>query len=175
MDEGADTGPILLQQEEPIHQSDDAGSLGTRLAEVGGSLLVRTLDGLYAGAVDEQPQDDAEATVASKLRPEEEWIDWSEDSRRVCLKVRALAPEPGARTLFRDRILKVLRARSSDGSGEPGTIVAVSNEVLGVAAASGVVLLEEVLPEGRNRMSGAEFVRGYRPEVGERLSESSRP
>lgn len=170
MDEGADTGPILLQQEEPVRDNDEAGSLGARLAELGGSVLVRTLDRLEDGDLDERPQDEAAATIAAKLRPEEEWIDWSEDATRVCLRVRALAPDPGARTRFRDRILKVLRARVGDGVGQPGSITAVSKDALSVAAGSGVVFLEEVLPEGRNRMSGAEFVRGYRPEVGERLS-----
>lgn len=170
MDEGADTGPILLQQQEPIRDSDDAGSLGARLAEAGGSLLVRTLDRLETGDLQERPQDDAAATLAPKIRSEEEWLDWSEDARHVGLRVRALAPDPGARTRFRDRILKVLRARASDGGGEPGTIVAVSGDALGVAAETGVVYLEEVLPEGRKRMSGSEFIRGYRPEVGERLS-----
>lgn len=170
MDEGADTGPILLQQDERIRDGDDAGSLGARLAEVGGSLLVRTLDRLEDGDLQERPQDDAAATLAPKLRSEEEWLDWSEDARRVGLRVRALALDPGARTRFRDRILKVLKARASQGDGEPGTIVAVSKDALGVAAATGVVYLEEVLPEGRRRMSGSEFIRGYRPEVGERLS-----
>lgn len=170
MDEGADTGPILLQQDEPIRDGDDAGSLGARLAEVGGSLLVRTLDRLEDGDLQERPQDDAAVTLAPKLRSEEEWLDWSEDARRVGLRVRALALDPGARTRFRDRILKVLEARASQGDGEPGTIVAVSKDALGVAAATGVVYLEEVLPEGRRRMSGSEFIRGYRPEVGERLS-----
>jgi methionyl-tRNA formyltransferase len=170
MDEGADTGPILLQQDERIRDGDDAGSLGARLAEVGGSVLVRTLDRLEDGDLQERPQDDAAATLAPKLRSEEEWLDWSEDARRVGLRVRALAPDPGARTRFRDRILKVLKARASQGDGEPGTIVAVSKDALGVAAATGVVHLEEVLPEGRRRMSGSEFIRGYRPEVGERLS-----
>lgn len=170
MDEGADTGPILLQQDEPIRDGDDAGSLGARLAEIGGSLLVRTLDRLEDGDLQERPQDDAAVTLAPKLRSEEEWLDWSEDAGRVGLRVRALAPDPGARTRFRDRILKVLEARASQGNGEPGTIVAVSKDALGVAAATGVVYLEEVLPEGRRRMSGSEFIRGYRPEVGERLS-----
>jgi methionyl-tRNA formyltransferase len=169
MDESADTGPILLQKEEPIRDTDDAGSLGARLAELGGGLLVQTLDRLEAGDLHERPQDDAAATMASKVRPDEEWIDWSEDAGRVWLRVRALAPDPGARTGFRDRVLKVLRARAGLGTGEPGTIVAVSKDGLGVAAANGVLFLEEVLPEGRNRMSGSEFVRGYRPEVGERL------
>jgi methionyl-tRNA formyltransferase len=170
MDEGADTGPILLQQKEPIRESDDAGSLGDRLAELGGELLVRTLDRLEAGDLEERAQDEAAGTTAPKLRPEEEWLDWSEDARRVRLRVRALAPDPGARTRFRDRVLKVLKGREGEGEGEPGTIVAVSKDGLAVAASTGAVHLEEVLPEGRKRISGAEFVRCYRPEVGERLS-----
>lgn len=170
MDEGTDTGPIFLRHEEPIRDTDDSGSLGMRLAEAGGALLVRTLDRLEAGDLQERPQDERAATLAPKVRPEEEWIDWSEDSPRVSRKVRALAPDPGARTRFRDRVLKVLNARAGEGSGEAGTIVAVSKDALGIAAATGVVFLEEVLPEGRKRMSGAEFIRGYRPDVGERLS-----
>jgi methionyl-tRNA formyltransferase len=170
MNEGADTGPLLLQHREPIHEADDAGSLGARLAEAGGRLLVRTLNRLERGDLEETPQDEAAATLAPKLRPEEEWLDWSEGATRVWLRVRALAPEPGARTRFRDRVLKVMRARPGEGAGEPGTIVEVSRSGVAAAAAEGIVFLEEVLPEGRKPISGAEFVRGYRPEVGERLS-----
>jgi methionyl-tRNA formyltransferase len=170
MDEGMDTGPILLQKEEPILMSDDAGTLGARLAQMGGDVLVRTLDRLEAGDLEERPQDDAAATLAPKLRPEEEWVDWSEDGARVGLRVRALAPDPGARTRFRGRVLKVLRARVGDGDGEPGSVATVSKDSVAVAVSGGVVFLDVVLPEGRKSMSGAEFVRGYRPEVGERLS-----
>jgi methionyl-tRNA formyltransferase len=172
MNEGADTGPLLLQHREPINEADDAGSLGDRLAEAGGRLLVRTLNRLEEGDLDETPQDEGAATLAPKLRPEEEWLDWSEGATAVWLRVRALAPEPGARTRFRDRVLKVRRARpvEVEGEGEPGTIVEVSRSGVAAAAAGGIVFLEEVLPEGRKPISGAEFVRGYRPEVGERLT-----
>jgi methionyl-tRNA formyltransferase len=169
MDEGMDTGPVLLQEEEPILEGDNAGSLGARLALTGGSVLVRTLDRLEAGDLEERPQDDAAATLAPKLRPEEEWIDWSEDGTGVGLRVRALAPDPGARTRFRGRVLKVLRAIVGDGDGEPGTVATVSKDSVAVAVSGGVVFLDVVLPEGKKSMSGAEFVRGYRPEVGERL------
>jgi methionyl-tRNA formyltransferase len=170
MDEGMDTGPVLLQREEPVHASDDAGSLGMRLARAGGDLLVRTLDRLDAGDLDERPQDEEAATLAPKLRPEEEWIDWSEDPDRISRRVRALSPDPGARTRFRDRILKVLRVVVGTGDGEPGTVAEVSKDSMAVAASGGIVQLEVVLPEGRKSMTGAEFVRGFRPHVGERLS-----
>ncbi|HUG87891.1 MAG TPA: methionyl-tRNA formyltransferase [Actinomycetota bacterium] len=166
MDEGMDTGPILLQAEEPIGDDDDAGALGQRLAVLGARLLVETLDRFED--IEERPQDEARATVAPKIPREEEWIDWSEPADAVVRRVRALSPEPGARTRLRGKVLKVYRARAVDGEGgEPGTVV--SPEELVVAVGEGAVALEEVLPEGRRRMRGAELAHGHRPEPGERL------
>jgi methionyl-tRNA formyltransferase len=167
MDEGLDTGPILLQEEVTVGDEDDAGTLGSRLARRGGELLARTLDALEEGRVEERPQDDPEATHAPKLRSEEEWIGWSEPADRVWRRVRALSPEPGARTTFRGKVLKVLRATPVVGDGEPGAIL--DPDRLVVAAGGGAVALEEVVPEGRRRMAGSDFARGRRPRPGERL------
>ncbi len=169
MDQGVDTGPILLQRAEPIGPEDDAGTLGQRLAESGAALLVQTLDQLAAGELAPQPQDDGAATRAPKLAPEERWIDWSEDPEAVVRRIRALAPDPVASTTFRDRVLKVVRARAAQGVGPPGAILPAGRDELLVAAKGGAVSLEEVVPEGRQRMSGAEFLRGYRPREGEVL------
>jgi methionyl-tRNA formyltransferase len=169
MDEGMDTGPVLLQVEEAIDDAEDAGSLGDRLAVRGGELLVATLDALKRGDLEERAQDESLATYAPRFTPEEEWIDWSEDPEKVRRRVRALAPNPGARTSYRDRTLKVIRARHAEGTGEPGAILDVSREGPVVAASSGALLLEAVVPEGRRRMPGADWARGARPEAGERL------
>jgi methionyl-tRNA formyltransferase len=174
MDAGMDTGPILLQATEAVDEADDAGSLGRRLAAMGGRLLVDTLDRLAAGAVDERPQDAAGATFAPKLGPGDRRIDWAEPVEAVRRRVRALSPAPGATTAFRGRTLKVLRAAvrplpPDGGDVEPGTVAFVAKDGFGVAAGNGVVVPEEVAPEGRARMSGGEFARGYRPEPGERL------
>jgi methionyl-tRNA formyltransferase len=169
MDEGMDTGPILLQGSEPIRDEDHGGSLGERLAALGGELLVRTLDGLESGDVTERVQDEALATMAPKLRPEDEWVDWTEPARSVWCRVRALAPDTGAKTRFRERVVKVLRAIPVEGSGDPGAVLEASKERLIVAAGEGALVLEEVVPEGRKRMSGVEFARGQRPSVGERF------
>jgi methionyl-tRNA formyltransferase len=169
MEEGLDTGPVLLQVEEAIRDGDDAGELGGRLAERGGELLVETLDGLEAGSIDERPQDDSIATVAPKLRPEEQWIDWSADAEAVIRRIRALAPEPGARTRDGGSTLKVLRATRAEGGGEPGEVVASTKRSVAVAAGTGAVMLDEVVPEGRRRMRGEEWARGRRLQVGERL------
>jgi methionyl-tRNA formyltransferase len=169
MDEGMDTGPILLQVEERIAAGEDAGSLGDRLALLGGRLLVETLDGLEAGTLVPRAQDHDRATLAPKLRPEEEWIDWAEDADAVTRRVRALSPDPGARTRFRGNVLKVFRANTVEASGEPGSFLEPVGETPVVAAGSGAVVLERVTPEGKRPMSGAEFSRGHRPEPGERL------
>lgn len=169
MDEGMDTGRIFLQAEEPIREEDDAGTLGDRLAGLGARLLVETLDRLAEGDLAARPQDHELATLAPKLGPDEEWIDWTEDAAGVRRRVRALAPDPGARSRFRGRILKVLRVGEVAESGEPGTLLEPVEGQPVVAARSGAVVLERVIPEGRNPMSGADFARGYRPEPGERL------
>jgi methionyl-tRNA formyltransferase len=173
MDEGMDTGSILLQESTAIGPDEDAGSLGDRLAEIGGRVLVATLDGLAAGTIEERPQDHEEATVAPKLKPDDRVIDWTEPVERIVRRVRALAPEPSAATTFRGRALRVLRAieEGADGAPEPGSILRADKDGLVIGARRGGLRLEEVQPEGRRRMSAADFVRGYRPQAGERLGE----
>ena len=175
MAEGVDTGPVLLQASEPIEPEDDAGALGARLARRGAALLVETLDRLAAGDMEPTPQDEDAATYAPKLRPEERWIDWSEDAAAVLRRIRALSPDPVASTAFRDRVLKLFRATETSRTGPPGTVVAVDRDGFEVAAGAGAVRPLEVAPEGRRRMSGADFVRGYRPRPGEPLEGPGRP
>jgi methionyl-tRNA formyltransferase len=176
MDAGMDTGPILLQQPETIEAEDDAGSLGARLAAIGARLLVDTLDRLEAGTLRERPQDGTSATVAPKLRPEDRPIDWTSPARAILGQVRGLAPEPGATTTFRGRNLKVLRAAAplpgaaAIPEAAPGSLLEVGAfEGLRVAAGDGPVDLLEVQADGGRRMPAAAFVRGARPEPGERL------
>jgi len=172
MDEGLDTGPILLQAEERVAEEDDAGSLGERLAAIGGRLLVETLDRLEAGDLEPRPQDEARASYAPRLGPGDRAVDWTRPAEEVVRVVRAFAPEPGATTRFRGRILKVLRAgvaESDPTRAEPGTVVGADERGLLVAAGTGCVRLLEVAPEGRPRMSGGDLARGYRPRPGERL------
>jgi methionyl-tRNA formyltransferase len=179
MDEGMDTGPILLQRVEAIDPEEDAGSLGDRLAQLGGRLLVETLDGLAAGSIEERAQAAAEATFAPKLKAGDRIIDWSRSAEEIVRLVRALAPEPAATTTLRDRGLKILRASvrgvprlpPHDSHWRPGSFFAWNDEPVAMAGDSRALLLEEVQPEGRRKMSGSAFWRGYRPEGRERLGE----
>ena len=170
MDEGMDTGPVLLRRAEPIRPTDDAGALGARLADLGAGLLTLSIDLLVAGKVTPTPQDHAMASFAPKLGPRDRVLDWTQEATALVNRCRALSPEPGARTRFRGRDLKVLAAEEVAGvAGTPGTIVEVSSQGFVVAAATGGVRPLEVAPAGRRRMRGADFVNGFGPRVGERL------
>ncbi|HEY7283084.1 MAG TPA: methionyl-tRNA formyltransferase [Actinomycetota bacterium] len=169
MDAGLDTGPVLLQRTEDVREDDDAGSLGARLARIGGDLLVATLDHLAAGSLEPRPQE-GEPSSAPKLRAGDRVLHWSEPADALVRRVRALAPDPAATTEFRGNGLKVFRASALDGpTGTPGTVAAVDRDGVVVAAGSGAVRLEEVAPSGRARMGGGDFARGFHPAPGEPL------
>lgn len=174
MDEGLDTGPILASLRERIRADDDAGSLGQRLAWNGGPFLVATLRALEAGSLTPRPQEDGSATLAPKLSPADRRIDWDDPAAAVVRRVRAMAPEPSAVTVFRGDPLKILQAVVSPDDGgrrgaEPGGIVGVEGDGVAVATGEGTVVLLDVVPAGRSRMSAAEWMRGTRPAAGERL------
>ena len=169
MDRGLDTGPILRQREERVAPEDDAGSLGARLAAVGAELLVETLDDLAAGTATPRQQDETRASLAPKLGPADRALDWSEPAARLVNRCRALSPDPAATTTFRGRGLKVFRGRAVEAHGDPGRIVSVGGDGIVVATSEGGFRPTEVAPAGRRRMSGADFVNGFRPEVGEVL------
>ena len=169
MDRGLDTGPVILQREEPIGPADDAGTLGARLAAIGADVLVESIDMLAAGPVAPRPQDHSLATFAPKFAPHDRVLDWSNPAGLLVNLVRALSPEPAATTTFRDEGVKIFRAEAVDAAGEPGRIVDVSRDGIVVATADGGFRPLELAPAGRKRISGADFVKGFRPGVGERL------
>jgi methionyl-tRNA formyltransferase len=169
MDRGLDTGPVILQRPEPIGPADDAGSLGARLAALGARTLVETIDMLGAGPVAPHPQDHSLATLAPRFGPQDRVLEWSNPARVLVNLCRALSPRPAATTTFRGEGLKVFRAEAIPAAGEPGTIVRVDEQGFVVATAEGGFRPLEVAPAGRARMSAADLVHGFRPEVGERL------
>ena len=172
MDEGLDTGPILNQLEEQIRPEDDAGSLGARLAHNGGMLLVGVLRMLPTGAVPARPQDDRLATWAPRLLAGDRVLDWALPAEMIVRRIRALAPDPGATTRFRDEPLKVLTAgvdHDPSRRGAPGTVVGTDDRGVLVASGEGGVRLVEVAPAGRKRMAASAWARGARFDGDERL------
>ena len=173
MDEGLDTGPMILSEEVAIEPGEDAGTLGGRLASIGARVLVSAVRSLAAGTASPRPQDPALATSAPKLSKSERTIDWNGPASTVVRQVRALCPEPGAETSRAGRTLKIFSAETVDPAPvlrhEPGTVVEVLRDSLVVAAAGSGVRLIEVAEASRKRMSAGAWARGSRLSAGERL------
>ncbi|UCE31422.1 MAG: methionyl-tRNA formyltransferase [Burkholderiales bacterium] len=172
MDEGLDTGPMLLSAAEPIHADDTAASLHDRLARLGARLVESALAELEAGRLVPVPQPEAGACYANKVSREEAHIDWSAAAESIERRIRAFDPFPGAVTELGGHALKVWRAsvlaRAPDRA-EPGTLLEVGAQRLVVACGSGALSLQVVQRAGGRRMPIGEFLRGQRPECGERL------
>ena len=166
-----DTGPILCQERVPIGPEDDYLTLEPRLAILGGRLLVDALEGLVSGRLTPRPQENAYATYCQRIEREDARIRWRQSAEAIWRQVRAYRAWPQAFTTWQGRILKVLRAMplSTSSAPEPGTVVALPNGELGVAAEAGIVRLDEVTLEGRRLQSGADFLRGYPHLLGARL------
>lgn len=188
MDEGMDTGDIILQRKVPIEPADDAGTLHDKLSRAGAELLVETLRRIEAGDAPRWPQDDALATYAPKVEREHAAVDWRKPAEELFNHVRAYRPWPGAYTVHRGRMLKVLdvvplqeetageRApRGADGGPAPGQVVAVTNDGFVVQTGAGQLLVRRVQPPNAQAMSGRDYVNGYRLSVGERLGETGTP
>ncbi|HOM82773.1 MAG TPA: methionyl-tRNA formyltransferase [Armatimonadota bacterium] len=172
MDEGMDTGPILMQREVLISPEDTAGTLLDRLARVGADLLLEALPALAAGRLEPTPQDASRATYAPNLSREDARIDWSSSAEKIRNQVRAFSPKPGAWAEFRGKEVKIWRARvDSDATdASPGQIVAIGPESIRVATGEGTLWLEEVQEAGKSRMGAGAFARGARLAPGERFS-----
>jgi len=177
MDEGLDTGKILLQAEVPILPEDTTGTLQGKLAELGAKLLLETIEGLEQGTLTPREQDDSQATYAAKIDKEEEKIKWHFGAVEITNLVRALNPSPGAYTFFRGKRLKLWKVKQlAVGSwqlavvNQPGIVISAEKELI-VGTGTKPLVLEEVQPEGRKKMTGQEFIRGYRVRADERLGE----
>ena len=163
MDEGLDTGDILLQAALDIHPSENAGDLTSRLAWLGAELLIKTLVGLEEGTIAPIPQDNGLATIARSLKRDAGAIDWARAADDIVNLIRGCTPRPGAFSKLGGTQVKVWSAvvAERDGQvGDPGEIVSADKDGIVVAAGSGSVRLTEVQPESRKKMSAAEFARG---------------
>ena len=171
IDEGLDTGDILLKREIEIRPDDTAVTLAPSLAELGAELLVETLEQLQRGDLQPVPQDDSMATLAPILKKEDGLIDFNRSAREIYNRLRGFQPWPGAYTGFRGKNLKILKARVSDPAVplDPGGLQVNGNALfVGCGNASGLDLLQ-VQPEGKKAIPARDFISGYHPAQGERL------
>ncbi|MGH7164487.1 MAG: methionyl-tRNA formyltransferase, partial [Nitrospiraceae bacterium] len=182
MDEGMDTGAILLQERLAIHPDETAGELSARLAEVGGRLLVETIRRLKDGTVTPRAQDHTQATMAPLLKKEDGWITWNAEATEIVNRVRGLSPWPGAFTNAGDERWIIWRAAAKERlanapgpSPVPGTIVEASKDGILVATGHGLLAILELQPANSRRMTAAQYVAGHSLSPGLVLAASGQP
>jgi methionyl-tRNA formyltransferase len=170
MDEGMDTGDILLQEAVPIEPEETAGTLHDKLSSLGARLIVEALDLLREGKLVPRKQPEEGVSYAPILKKEDGWIDFSRPAEELACLIRGLDPWPSAYTSFRGKRLKVFSPQVIEEvtKAPAGTIVGLKGGLI-VATRRGLLRIKELQPEGKRRMSAEEFIRGYRPEIGERL------
>jgi methionyl-tRNA formyltransferase len=163
MDEGMDTGAMLMKETITIAPNDTAGSLSLKLAEVGGRLLVETLTRLKAGRLVPQIQDHAHATLAPLLKKEDGVIDWTLSATAIANRIRGLTPWPGAYTfLGRDRWMLYRADPLEEPATEPpGRVTTVTKDEIHVATGKGILAVKELQLANSRRMTVAQYLAGH--------------
>lgn len=174
MEEGLDTGDMLFTEEIEIGKTDDFGTIHDRMAEVGGRLLCKTVRALAEGTAVRRKQDDAAATYAAKIEKADCHLDLTCSAAVLDPYIRGLSPIPLSFVRCPDgKMLKIVRAEATQGSGLPGEVLALDDRGEGgilVACGEGALLLREIVPEGKGKMRAADFIRGRRLKIGEVLT-----
>jgi methionyl-tRNA formyltransferase len=168
MDQGMDTGPLLLTKEVAIGDAETAEELGKRLAVIGGELAVEAIRGLKQGTLKPRPQDEQGASYAPLFKKTDGLIPWQESALQIRNRIRGMVPWPVAYTMWQGKQIKIYRARISEGTGTPGEIISLDRGIE-VACGTGAIVIEELQIEGGRRIRCDEFCRGHRLTVGERL------
>ncbi len=168
MDEGMDTGDILLSASEPIDKNDTAATLHDRLARLGADVLLRTLEKLADNSLQPAVQDHSRATLAPMLKKVDGRINWQQTAQQIGCFVRGVFPWPGAFTFYEKQRLKIFRVEplASAPDAPPGTVIDGFPDELRVAAGSGSVVIHEIQGESGSRLPIAEFLRGRAIPVG---------
>jgi methionyl-tRNA formyltransferase len=168
MDEGLDTGDILLQEEMEIGEEDNAHTVALRLSGIGASLLYKTLDGLRKGCLRPVPQS-GEPGYARPLKKEDGNIYWSWGARRIFNLIRGTFPWPGAYCRLGGERVIILSAKASEGTAgvAPGRIWRIDEKAVHIGTGKGILLVQEVKPEGKKAMSAVAFARGKRLNEGD--------
>ena len=170
MDEGLDTGPMLLRRALPIAADDTTASLHDRLAALGGDCIVEALAALQCGQLSPTPQPAEGVTYAAKIGRAEADIDWSRPALEIERAMRAFDPFPGAVSTLRDTAVKCWKAQVVAGEGEPGRVLAVDADGIVVACGRDALRCTVLQRPGSKRLPAREFLRGFPVSVGERFA-----
>lgn len=172
MAEKLDAGNIISQRAIAIEETDHTGSMFDKLSIVGRDLLKETLPSLEAGTNDSIVQDESQVTYARNISREQERIDWTKSARDLYNQVRGLHPWPVAYTTFEEATFKIWWAQvGGQTDAAPGTVVEINKDSFGVATGDGVLLLTDVQPAGKKRMSATDYLRGTgsKLQIGDRF------
>ncbi len=167
MDQGMDTGDILLKKEIPIGEEDTAGSLHDRMLKPGAELVVETLKLMEEKSVIAEPQNHAQATYTRPLSKADGRIDWSMDADYLARLIRAMNPWPGAFSYLSGDIIKIWSARAERGSATPGLIKETGEAGVTVGTGAGVLVLRELQAAGKKRLPAHQFALGKRLNPGD--------
>ena len=168
MDEGMDTGPVLLKEETKITQEDTAGSLSKRLSEIGAGRLIPTLKGLEKGNLKPVPQA-GKASYAPTMKKSDGLIQWSSPAEEICNFIRGMNPWPGAYGFVGEERFKILMAFSVEGVGTAGLIENVTKDELLVGTGKGMISIISIQPSGKPVMEIRAFLQGRKLSKGMRF------
>ena len=170
MDEGLDTGDVIMTESFTITEEDDFESIHDRSAEVGARLLCKAIADIESGIATRTKQDDTLATYAAKIEKEDCKIDFNLDSKAVSARIRGVTPIPGAFAYLNGKMLKICRVRATaQGGGEPGLVTEINGVGDGsftISCKTGSIVVSAVKPEGKGMMSAGDFIRGRKIEKG---------
>lgn len=163
MEEGLDTGPMLLKKSCPISHKDTGGSLHDTLSRLGAEALMEALPGIGDGSLTAEVQDDTLANYAHKLNKSEALIDWGRSAEELDRQVRAFNPWPVAQTEFGGKVLRIWEAEplQNGGGGSPGAVLATCREGVDVATGEGVLRIRTLQMPGKRAMSAADFLNAH--------------
>lgn len=169
MDQGLDTGDMLLQVEIALNGTETAGELHDRLAQMSARLCLDTLEGLASGGIVPRAQAEADASYAGKITKEMGRIHWGNAAAEIDRQIRGMNPWPSAYTYWQGKLLKIWRAKpfpEAGGKAEAGLVISAGEAGIMIACGQGALLIEEVQLEGKKRMPAAAFLNGYEVAVG---------
>ncbi len=173
LDEGMDSGPVVVQKEVPIGDMETAPELTRRLFGLGADALVDTLPGWASGSIRAKLQDESQVTITSLVKKEDGEVDWNCSATHIARMVRAYQGWPGTFTHWSGKLLKILEASSSAGSVPVGHVVELGNDRVGIGTGEGLLSVGKLQLEGRRPSDARDFVRGHPDFVGAELAPSS--
>jgi methionyl-tRNA formyltransferase len=161
MEEGLDTGPMLLIERLPILDTDTTGALHDKLADMGGRMIVEALERMAAGGLDAVPQPEQGVTYAAKISKEEAKLDLRRPALELARKVRAFNPFPGAHAQASGVTVKIWNAQAVLAAGQPGQVLSADAQGIVVACGEGALRLTELQKPGGKRLAAGEFLKGF--------------